>query len=189
MKDLVELEIRELLEAYGYPEDLPVVKGSARSALEEEIETELGTGSVKELMNVVDTYIKQPERLTNAPFLLSVESTLVAKGRGTVVTGKVDQGKVNINDELELIGSDTKLTICLGLEMFKKSLDYAEVGDNVGILIRGIRKDEVSRGHVLATPGSIKAYSIFDAKVYILTKKEGGRHTGFSSNYKPQFFF
>jgi len=129
MKDLVELEVRELLEAYGYPEDLPVVKGSARSALEEEFETELGTGSVKELMNVVDTYIKQPERLTNAPFLLSVESTLVAKGRGTVVTGKVDQGKVMINDELELIGSDTKLTICLGLEMFKKSLDYAEVGD------------------------------------------------------------
>jgi len=189
MKDLVELEVRELLEAYGYPDDLPVIKGSARMALEEDEPSKLGTDSVKELMDTVDVYIKQPQRLLDAPFLLSIESTLIAKGRGTVVTGKVDQGKVLINDELELVGTDVKSTICLGLEMFRKSLDYAEVGDNVGILIRGIRKDEVSRGYVLASPATIKAYSKFEAKVYILTKKEGGRHTGFASNYKPQFFF
>lgn len=189
MKDLVELEVRELLEAYGYPDDLPVLKGSARTALEETEPTELGSGSVKELMDTVDTYIKQPERPLDAPFLLSIESTLVAKGRGTVVTGKVDQGRVCINDELEVVGYDSKMTTCLGLEMFRKSLDFAEVGDNVGVLIRGIRKDEVSRGFVLATPNTIKAYSNFDAKIYVLTKKEGGRHTGFASNYKPQFFF
>jgi len=189
MKDLVELEARELLESYGYPEDLPVIKGSARMALEESTVSELGTKSIYELMSTVDTYIKQPERLLDAPFLLSIENTLVAKGRGTVVTGKVDQGKVTINDELEVIGNENKATMCLGLEMFRKSLDYAEVGDNVGILIRGIRKDEVSRGYVLAAPGTIKAYSNFEAKVYILTKKEGGRHKGFASNYKPQFFF
>jgi len=189
IKDLVELEVRELLEAYGYPDDLPVIKGSARTALEELEPSELGTGSVKILMDTVDTYIKQPERAIDAPFLLSIESTLVAKGRGTVVTGKVDQGKVNINDELEVVGSDSKPTICLGLEMFRKSLDYAEVGDNVGVLIRGIRKDEISRGFVLSSPGLIKPHNGFSAKVYILTKKEGGRHKGFASNYKPQFFF
>jgi len=189
MKDLVELEVRELLEAYGYPDDLPVMKGSARMALEETEPSQLGTESVQMLMEVVDSYIQQPERALNAPFLLSIESTLVAKGRGTVVTGKVDQGKVQINDELEIIGQDIKTTTCLGLEMFRKSLDYAEVGDNIGILIRGIRKDEVSRGYILATPGTVRAHSQFEAKIYILTKKEGGRHTGFASNYKPQFFF
>jgi elongation factor Tu len=189
MKDLVELEVRELLESYGYPDDLPVLKGSARTALEETEPTELGTASVMELMNTVDVYIKQPERLLDASFLLSIESTLVAKGRGTVVTGKVEQGKVSINDELEVVGSDIKTTTCLGLEMFRKSLDYAEVGDNVGILIRGIKKDDVSRGFILCTPGTIKPFNSFNAKVYILTKKEGGRHKGFSSNYKPQFFF
>jgi len=189
MKDLVELEVRELLESYGYPSDLPVIKGSARDALEEMIPTELGAYSVKELMETVDQYIKQPERAINAPFLLSVEGTLVAKGRGTVVTGKVDQGQVRINDELEVVGSDVKSTVCLGLEMFRKSLDYAEVGDNVGILIKGIKKDDISRGFVVAAPGLIKAFNQFEAKAYILTKKEGGRHTGFGSNYKPQFFF
>jgi len=189
MKDLVELEVRELLEAYGYPDDLPCIKGSARTALEESEPSELGTGSVKELMATVDTYIKQPDRLLDAPFLLSIESTLIAKGRGTVVTGKVDQGKVSINDELEVVGTDCKSTICLGLEMFRKSLDYAEVGDNVGVLIRGIRKDEISRGFILATPNTVKPYNTFEAKIYVLTKKEGGRHTGFASNYKPQFFF
>lgn len=189
MKDLVELEVRELLESYGYPDDLPVLKGSARTALEETEPTELGTVSVMELMNTVDVYIKQPERLLDAAFLLSIESTLVAKGRGTVVTGKVEQGKVSINDELEVVGSDIKTTTCLGLEMFRKSLDYAEVGDNVGILIRGIKKDDVSRGFILCTPGTIKPFNSFNARVYILTKKEGGRHKGFSSNYKPQFFF
>jgi len=189
MKELVELETRELLEAYGYPDDLPVIKGSARTALEETEESELGTISVVSLMNTVDTYIKQPDRLVDAPFLLSVESTLVATGRGTVVTGKVDQGKVKINDPLEVVGTEVMSTICLGLEMFRRSLDFAEVGDNVGILIRGIKKGDIGRGFVVITPGTIKPYSIFDAKAYILTKKEGGRHKGFSSNYKPQFFF
>jgi elongation factor Tu len=189
MKDLVELEVRELLESYGYPDDLPVLKGSARTALEETEPSELGTISVKELMHTVDNYIKQPERSLDAPFLLSVESTLIAKGRGTVVTGKIEQGKVSINDELEVVGFDIKPTTCLGLEMFRKSLDNAEVGDNVGVLIRGIKKDEVSRGCILCTPGAIKPFNAFDAKIYILTKKEGGRHKGFSSNYKPQFFF
>lgn len=189
MKDLVELEVRELLESYNYPDDLPVIKGSARMALEEQESSELGTESVKLLMNTVDTYIQQPERKIDAPFLLSIESTLIAKGRGTVVTGKVDQGKVTINDELEVVGITNKPTICLGLEMFRKSLDFAQVGDNIGVLLRGIRKDEISRGHVLATPGTIKAYMYFEAKIYVLTKKEGGRHTGFASNYKPQFFF
>lgn len=131
MKDLVELEVRELLESYGFPDDLPVLKGSARTALEESEHTDLGTNSVKELMDTVDTYVKQPERLLDAAFLLSIESTLVAKGRGTVVTGKVEQGKVNINDELEVVGTDIKSTTCLGLEMFRKSLDYAEVGDTL----------------------------------------------------------
>lgn len=189
MKELVELEIRELLEAYGFPEDLPVVKGSARMALEETESTELGTGSVLTLMNIVDTYIKQPDRLIEGNFLLSVESTLMAKGRGTVVTGKVDKGKIRIEDELEVVGHDVKKTICLGLEMFRRSLDYAEVGDNIGILIRGIKKDEISRGFVVATPGTVKPSNNFLAKIYVLTKKEGGRHTGFASNYKPQFFF
>jgi len=189
MKELVELEVRELLESYGFPSDLPVIKGSARMALEENEKTELGTSSVLFLMSIVDDYIKQPERIINAPFLLSVEGTLVAKGRGTVVTGKVDQGKVSVGDVLEVIGTDVKDTVCLGLEMFRKSLDYAEVGDNVGILIKGIKKDDVSRGYVIASPNTIQAHSQFDAKAYILTKKEGGRHKGFASNYTPQFFF
>jgi elongation factor Tu len=140
-------------------------------------------------MNTVDVYIKQPDRIVDAPFLLSIESTLVAKGRGTVVTGKVDQGRITINDELEIVGQDIKPTLCLGLEMFRKSLDYAEVGDNIGALIRGIKKDDVSRGYVLAAIGTIKPHNLFEAKAYILTKKEGGRHKGFASNYKPQFFF
>lgn len=189
MKELVELEVRELLESYGFPDDLPVLKGSARTALEEEEPSELGGLSVKELMNTVDNYVKEPERLFDAPFLLSIESTLVAKGRGTVVTGKVEQGKINVNDELEVVGITSTPTTCLGLEMFRKSLDSAEVGDNVGILIRGIKKGDISRGYVLATPNTVQSYNNFEAKIYVLTKKEGGRHKGFASNYKPQFFF
>lgn len=129
MKELVELEIRELLESYAFPSDLPVLKGSARLALEESVPSDLGTASVKALMDTVDDYIKQPERAINAPFLLSVEGTLIIKGRGTVITGKVDSGKITISDEIEIIGPDVKSTVCLGLEMFRKSLDYAEVGD------------------------------------------------------------
>jgi elongation factor Tu len=189
MKELVELEVRELLESYGFPQDLPVLGGSARLALEETEYSELGMGSVQLLMNTVDTYIKQPERNLNADFLLSIEGSLVARGRGTVVTGKVEQGVINVNDELEVLSSIVRPTTCLGLEMFRKSLDRAEVGDNVGILIRGIKKDEVSRGNILAKPGSVKIYNSFKCKVYILTKKEGGRSKGFTTNYKPQFFF
>lgn len=189
MKELVELEVRELLESYGFPDSLPVLGGSARLALEEIEYTDLGMKSVQLLMNTVDSYIKQPERNLKADFLLSVEGSLVARGRGTVVTGKVEQGVININDELELLSSVSKLTTCLGLEMFRKSLDRAEVGDNVGVLIRGIKKEEVARGNVLIKPGSMKIYNTFQGKVYILSKKEGGRHKGFSNNYKPQFFF
>lgn len=191
MKELVELEVRELLESYGYPNDLPVLGGSARLALEEDQNnpSELGILSINNLMNTVDSYIKQPERDLNAPFLLSVEGVLVARGRGTVITGKVEQGIIQINDELELLSSIVKNTTCLGLEMFRKSLDKAEVGDNIGVLIRGIKKEEVTRGNILCKPNSIKIYDKFESKVYILTKKEGGRHKGFSNNYKPQFFF
>jgi len=189
MKELVELEVRELLESYGFPTDLPVLGGSARLALEETEYTDLGMKSIINLMGTVDSYIKQPERNLKGDFLLSIEGSLVARGRGTVVTGKVEQGIINVNDELELLSSISKSTICLGLEMFRKSLDKAEVGDNVGVLIRGIKKEEVTRGNVLAKPGSMKIYNTFHCKVYILSKKEGGRHKGFGNNYKPQFFF
>ena len=189
MKELVELEVRELLESYDFPSDLPVLGGSARLALEEDNPSSLGMDSVVSLMNTVDTYIKQPERNLDAPFLLSIENSLVARGRGTVVTGKVEQGVININDELEVLSTVIKNTTCLGLEMFRKTLDRAEVGDNVGVLIRGIKKEEVTRGNILAKPGFMKIYNKFTCKVYILTKKEGGRHKGFANNYKPQFFF
>jgi elongation factor Tu len=189
MKELVELEVRELLESYGYPDNLPVLGGSARTALEENEPTDLGMKSVKILMDTVDNYIQQPVRNLEAPFLLSIEGSLIARGRGTVVTGKVEQGVITINDELEILSSVVKTTTCLGLEMFRKSLDRAEVGDNVGVLIRGIKKEEATRGNILAKPGTVKIYNNFECKVYILTKKEGGRHSGFSNNYKPQFFF
>jgi len=190
MKDLVELEVRELLESYGFPSDLPVIKGSARQALFEETASELGILSVKNLMDTVDSYIKQPLRLKDAPFLMSIESIFVATGRGTVLTGKVETGIIKISDPLELVGGrNTLSSICMGLEMFRRSLDFAEVGDNVGILVRGIKKDEARRGYVLCAPNSIKAYTSLEAKIYVLTKKEGGRHKAFVSNYKPQFFF
>jgi len=190
MKDLVELEVRELLESYGFPMDLPVLRGSARQALFEETASELGTLSVKMLMDTVDSYIAQPLRLKDAPFLMSIESIFVATGRGTVLTGKVETGVVKISDPLELVGGrNTLSSICMGLEMFRRSLDFAEVGDNVGILVRGIKKDEARRGFVLCAPNSIKAYTSLEAKIYVLTKKEGGRHKAFISNYKPQFFF
>lgn len=191
MKELVELEIRELLETYGYPEDLPVVKGSARTALLEDFDSpsELGLLSIRELMDTVDNYIPQPERKIDAPFLLSIESVHVITGRGTVVTGQVEQGVLKENDELELLGTDIKKTMCLGMETYHKTLSLAEVGDNVGILIKNIKKDQVRRGYLLTAPGSMKVHKAFEAKVYILTSKEGGRHKPFVSGYKPQFFF
>lgn len=187
--ELIELEVRELIENYGFPETVPVLAGSARMALEEDEPTDMGTKSVEALMTTVDTYIQEPVRDLTGPFLLSIEGALVAKGRGTVVTGKVERGTITINDELEVLSSTVKTTVCLGLEMFRKSLEKAEVGDNVGVLIRGIKKNEVTRGNILSKPGSMKIYNKFECKVYILTKKEGGRQKGFGNNYKPQFFF
>jgi elongation factor Tu len=190
MKDLVELEVRELLESYGFPEDLPVIKGSARKALNEDEISDLGGGSVKLLMDTVDSYIKQPIRLHEVPFLLSIEGVFMAEGRGTVLTGKVETGILKLGDPLELIGGREALTtLCMGLEMFHKSLEFAEAGDNVGVLVRHVKRQDAKRGFVLAAPDFIKAYVNFDAKIYILTKKEGGRHKAFVSNYKPQFFF
>jgi len=189
MKELVELEIRELLEAYGYPDDLPVIKGSARTALEEEQESEIGMISIRNLMKEVDNYIKQPESSLENPFLLSVESSLVVRGRGTVVTGKVEHGQLNVNDELDLVSNIIRKTACLGIEMFRKSLDNARCGDNIGVLLKNIKEKEVSRGDMLASVGVINPYSIFKCKVYFLLHKEGGRNTGFGCNYKPQFFF
>lgn len=197
MKELVEMEIRELLESYGFPQDLPVVKGSARRALEENEPSLLGTASVKELMDTVDSYIPQPDlKLAELPFLLPVEHIHAVKGRGTVVTGKVEQGIVKVEEILDLVGPDVKSTVCLGLEMFRRSLDYAQFGDSVGVLLKGIKKKEnkkeaedVRRGYILCKPGLVKPYVNFAAKVYVLSAKEGGRKSSFVSNYKPQFFF
>jgi elongation factor Tu len=190
MKDLVELEVRELLDSYNYPSDIPCVKGSARKALEEEKYSDLGTGSVKELMDYVDDYIKQPERKIDAPFLMSIEGIFMATGRGTVLTGKIETGIVKVGDQLEVVGGrDNINTLCLGLEMFRKSLDLAEVGDNVGVLVKAVKRDDVRRGFVLACINTIKSFINFKAKIYALTKKEGGRHKPFTTNYTPQFFF
>lgn len=191
MKDLVEIEVRELLESYGFPTDLPVIKGSARRALAETADTatEIGRNSIAKLVDAIDNYIQQPKRLVDVPFLLSVEQSYMVKGRGTVVTGKVEQGTVKIEDSLELVGKDVKPTFCMGLEMFHKAMDFAEFGDNVGVLLKGIRKDDAKRGFVLAAPNFIKPYKTFHAKVYILSAEEGGRKKPFVSNFKPQFFF
>jgi elongation factor Tu len=190
MKDLVELEVRELLDTYGFTGDIPCVKGSARRALEELNPSEVGTQSVKTLMNFVDTYIKQPERKKDVPFLMAIEGIFMATGRGTVLTGKIETGVVKIGDALEVVGGrDNIATSCMGLEMFKKSLDIAEVGDNVGVLVKAVKRDEVKRGYILSAINNIKAYSTFKAKIYALTHKEGGRKKPFASNYTPQFFF
>lgn len=191
LKDLVEMEVREVLESYDFPFDLPVLKGSAKVALEEPLEepSELGLLAVKELMDTVDTYIVQPDRLVDAPFLLSIETIHVITGRGTVITGKVEQGCIRINDELEIVGKTIKPTTCLGIETYKKTMEYGEVGDSLGILIKNIKKNEIKKGDVLASINFIKPYSLFTSVSYILTKQEGGRHKPFVSNYKPQFFF
>src|SRR6202000_2012022 len=182
-------EVRELLDSYNFPGDVPRIKGSARRALEEQDPSEVGTGSVKTLMNFVDTYIKQPERKKNAPFLMAIEGIFMATGRGTVLTGKVETGIVKIGDLLEVIGGrDNISTQCLGLEMFRKSLDIAEAGENVGILVKAVKRDEVKRGFVLSSLNTIKADDTFKGKIYVLTKKEGGRHKPFITNYTPQFF-
>jgi len=185
--DLVEQEIRELLKKYEYPGDqVPVIKGSALKALEGDAEAEK---QILELMKAVDEYIPEPVRDTEKPFLMPIEDVFAIKGRGTVVTGRVERGKLKINEEIEIVGlKDTKKTVVTGLEMFRKTLDETIAGDNVGVLLRGIEKDDVERGQVLAKSGTITPHTEFEAEVYILSKEEGGRHTPFFTGYKPQFF-
>ena len=187
--ELVEMEIRELLTSYQFPGDtIPIIKGSALKAIEGD--AELGVKPIEELMKAVDETIPQPERPKDKPFLMPIEDVFSISGRGTVVTGRIEQGVVNTNDELEIIGiKETQKTVCTGVEMFRKLLDSGEAGDNIGALLRGIDRDQVERGQVLAKPGSIKPHTKFEAEAYILKKEEGGRHTPFFSKYRPQFYF
>jgi elongation factor Tu len=189
--ELVELEVRELLSQYEFPgDDIPIVKGSALYALEDRGDAKLGKGSVLELMKAVDSYIPQPERPMDRPFLMPIEDVFSISGRGTVVTGRVERGIINVGDEIEIVGiKATTKTVCTGVEMFRKLLDRGEPGDNVGVLLRGVKREEVERGQVLCKPGSITPHTKFSAETYVLTKEEGGRHTPFFSNYRPQFFF
>jgi elongation factor Tu len=186
--ELVELEVRELLTSYGFPgNDLPVVKVSALGALNKEEKWEK---SVEELMAAVDTYIPQPKREKEKPFLMPIEDIFSIQGRGTVVTGRIEQGVCKVGDEMEIVGfKDTRKTVVTGIEMFKKLLDMAEAGDNAGMLLRGVEKNDVERGQVIAKPGSIKPHKKFKGEVYILSKDEGGRHTPFFKGYRPQFYF
>jgi len=188
--ELVEMEIRELLSSYDFPgDDIPIVKGSALAALEGRDE-EIGKNSILELMKAVDEYIPQPERPKDKPFLMPIEDVFSISGRGTVVTGRIERGIVNVGDEIEIVGiKDTTKTVCTGVEMFRKLLDQGEAGDNVGVLLRGTKREEVERGQVLCKPGSLKPHKKFKAEAYILTKDEGGRHTPFFTNYRPQFYF
>ncbi len=186
--DLVEMEVRELLSEYDFPgDDIPVIRGSALKALEGD---EKWAARIQDLMDAVDTYIDNPVRETDKPFLMPVEDVFTITGRGTVATGRVERGTININTEVEIVGiHDTQKTVVTGVEMFRKLLDRAEAGDNIGALLRGITRDKIQRGQVLAKPGSVKPHSKFEAQVYVLSKEEGGRHTAFFSNYRPQFYF
>ncbi len=188
--ELVELEVRELLSSYDFPgDDIPIVSGSALQALEG-ADGEQAVGSVHALMAAVDDYIPTPERARDMPFLMPIEDVFSISGRGTVVTGRVERGLVKVGDEVEIVGlRDTSKTVCTGVEMFRKLLDRGEAGDNIGALLRGTKRDDVERGQVLAAPGSITPHTKFKAEAYILTKDEGGRHTPFFSNYRPQFYF
>ena len=188
--ELVEMEVRELLSSYEFPgDDIPIVKGSALAALEGRDEA-IGANAIMELMGAVDKYIPQPERPKDQPFLLPIEDVFSISGRGTVVTGRVERGVINVGDEIEIVGiKDTQTTTCTGVEMFRKLLDSGEAGDNVGVLLRGTKREEVERGQVLCAPGSITPHTKFKAEAYILTKEEGGRHTPFFTNYRPQFYF
>ena len=188
--ELVEMEVRELLSSYDYPgDDIPIIKGSALAALEGR-DKEIGEDSIRALLKAVDDYIPTPERAVDQPFLMPIEDVFSISGRGTVVTGRVERGAVNVGDELEIIGiRPTKKTTCTGVEMFRKLLDRGEAGDNIGALLRGVDRDGVERGQVLAKPGSVTPHTQFEAEAYILTKEEGGRHTPFFANYRPQFYF
>jgi elongation factor Tu len=185
--ELVELDLRELLSKYDYPgDDIPIVRLSALKALEGDAEW---TPKIKDLMDAVDTYIPEPPREIDKPFLMPIEDVFTIEGRGTVVTGRIDRGTIKVNDEVEIIGvKDTRKVVATGVEMFHKSMDQGQAGDNVGVLLRGIKREEVERGQVLAKPGSIKPHTQFKSQVYVLTKEEGGRHTPFFTNYRPQFY-
>ena len=188
--ELVEMEIRELLESYEFPgDDIPIIRGSALAVLEDGDAT-IGADAIKELMAAVDDYIPQPDRPKDQPFLMPIEDVFSISGRGTVVTGRVERGIVRVGDEIEIVGiKDTDKTTCTGVEMFRKLLDEGEAGDNVGVLLRGTARDNVERGQVLAAPGSITPHTKFKCEAYILNKDEGGRHTPFFTNYRPQFYF
>jgi elongation factor Tu len=188
--ELVEMELRELLSSYDFPgDDIPIVHGSALKALEGDA-GDLGEGSIKKLMEAVDSYIPQPERPVDQPFLMPIEDVFSISGRGTVVTGRVERGIVKVGEEIEIVGlKDTVKTTCTGVEMFRKLLDQGQAGDNVGVLLRGTKREDVERGQVLCKPGSIKPHTKFTAETYVLNKEEGGRHTPFFSNYRPQFYF
>jgi elongation factor Tu len=188
--ELVELEVRELLSSYDFPgDDIPVIKGSALAALEGQ-DPEIGHNSVLELMQAVDDYIPQPERPKDRPFLMPIEDVFTISGRGTVVTGRVERGIVKVGDEVEIVGlRPTAKTVATGVEMFRKLLDQGEAGDNIGVLLRGTKREEVERGQVLAKPASITPHTKFECEVYILSKEEGGRHTPFFAGYRPQFYF
>ena len=188
--ELVELEVRELLSSYEFPgDDIPIVSGSALAALEGK-DDNIGKEKILELMKAIDDYIPTPDRPKDQPFLMPIEDVFSISGRGTVVTGRIERGVVNVNEEIEIIGiRETQKTTCTGVEMFRKLLDQGEAGDNVGVLLRGTKREEVERGQVLAKPGSITPHTKFKAEAYILTKDEGGRHTPFFSNYRPQFYF
>ena len=188
MLDLVEMDVRELLSKYGFDGDnTPVIRGSALKALEGDPEYEK---KIDELMDAVDEWIPTPERDNTKPFLMSIEDVFTITGRGTVVTGRVERGELKLNDEVEIVGlKETQKTVVTGIEMFRKQLDFAEAGDNAGVLLRGISREQVQRGQVLAKPGTVTPHTKFEAQVYVLSKEEGGRHTPFFSNYRPQFYF
>jgi elongation factor Tu len=188
--ELVEMEVRELLSKYDFPgDDTPIVKGSAKLALEGD-KGELGEGAIMKLAEALDTYIPEPKRAIDGAFLMPIEDVFSISGRGTVVTGRIERGVVKVGEEIEIVGiKPTVKTICTGVEMFRKLLDQGQAGDNVGILLRGTKREEVERGQVLAKPGSITPHTKFEAEVYVLSKEEGGRHTPFFNNYRPQFYF
>ncbi|TCO82266.1 translation elongation factor 1A (EF-1A/EF-Tu) [Plasticicumulans lactativorans] len=188
--ELVEMEVRDLLSSYDFPgDDTPIITGSALKALEGD-QSEIGVPSIIKLVDALDTYIPQPEREVNKPFLMPIEDVFSISGRGTVVTGRIERGRVKVGDEVEIVGiRATTKTTCTGVEMFRKLLDSGEAGDNVGVLLRGTKREDVERGQVLAKPGTIKPHTKFEAEVYVLSKEEGGRHTPFFKGYRPQFYF
>ena len=189
--ELVEMEVRELLDTYDFPgDDTPIVTGSALMALNGEDANEMGTSAVKKLVETLDAYIPEPQRLVDLPFLMPIEDVFSISGRGTVVTGRVERGIINVGDEIEIVGiRETTKTTCTGVEMFRKLLDQGRAGENVGALLRGTKRDDVERGQVLCKPGSIKPHTRFEGEVYVLSKEEGGRHTPFFKGYRPQFYF